>query len=144
MYVKTTREPQGGDIFYRQKENGNGLHWGRIIESAEVFAPEVIDAFNFPPILVPHTTPSMGKHLDTVDGFFAGQPGGWIPLEMQEPARLEVQQASVSNLGDPYTLAATCEDDVFGFSPTRNRIVEGIAGLLLVVVAGAVVANFQD
>lgn len=68
-------------------------------------------------------------------------PGGWIPQEFPEPARLQVELASVSDLGKPYMLSDTCEDDVFGFSPTRNRIVEGLAGLALVFLGGVVVAN---
>ena len=143
MMIKTAREPQGGDIVCREKDNGSGLHFGRLVETADVFPQDVIDAWNLPDFLVPHTTPDQGKHLDTLEGFFGGLPGSWIPQEFPEPVRVNVELASVSDVGKPYTPLATCEDDVFGFSPTRNRIVEGVASLLLVFLGCAVVANFQ-
>jgi hypothetical protein len=144
MLMDTARGPQGGDIVYRQKENRSGWHYGRVVETANVFPQEVIDAANLPAFVIPHTTPPQGKHVDIPEDFFAGLPGGWIPQELPAFARLQMEQASVSDLGKPYTLSATCEDDVFGFSPTRDRIVEGLAGLALVFLGGVFIANWRN
>jgi hypothetical protein len=68
----------------------------------------------------------------------------WTPRIAQgfpEPTRRYVEQLSVSDLGKPYSLLDTCEDDVFGFSPTRNNMLGGLLALGLLTVVGAALAE---
>lgn len=141
MITVKRREPQRGDIVYRLKENGSGWHYGRLAETVNVVPPEHIGPGYYSKFVVPHTTASRGKHLDTPEGFFRGLPGGWIPQEFAEPQRNYIEQRSVSDLGKPYSPFDTCEDDVFGFSPTRNNILGGLMVLGLVVAFGAALAD---
>jgi len=141
MITTKPRTPQSGDIVFRRKENGAGWHYGRLVETVRVVPQLQLGGGYYPKFLVPHTTPDKGKHLDTTAGFFRGLPGGWISQEFPEPTRRYVEQSSVSDLGKPYSLANTCEDDVFGFSPTRNNVLGGLLALGLLALVGAAVAE---
>jgi hypothetical protein len=137
MYTTKEREPQSADVAFRLKGNGMGWHYGRLVETINVVPPEQIGGGYFSKLIVAHTTPSQGKHLDTPTDFFQGLPGGWILQDFTKPERRVVEQLSISDLGKPYGLLATCEDDVFGFSPTRNKILAGLAAFGLLVLGAA-------
>ena len=141
MYTTKECEPQSGDIAFRPKVNGAGWHYGRLLETVNVIPPEEIGGGYFSKLVVANTTPNQGKHLDTPTDFFQGLPGGWVPQDFTEPERRVVEQVSVAELGEPYGLLATCEDDVFGFSPTRNKILGGLAALGLLFAVGAAFTN---
>jgi hypothetical protein len=141
MYMKKESAAQSADIAFRLKENGAGWHYGRLVETINVVPPEQIGGGYFPKLIVANTTPNQGKHLDSPTDFFQGLPGGWIPQVFTEPERRYVGQLSVSDLGKPYGLLATCEDDVFGFSPTRNKILGGLAAVALLVAVGTAFTN---
>jgi hypothetical protein len=137
MYTTKERAPHSGDIVVRLKGNGAGWHYGRLVETVNVVPPEEIGGGYFSKLIVAHTTPSQGKHLDSPTDFFQGLQGGWIPQVFTEQERRFVEQSSVADLGKPYALLATCEDDVFGFSPTRNKVIGGLAVLGLLVLGAA-------
>jgi hypothetical protein len=141
MYTTKEREPQSADVAFRLKGNGAGLHYGRLVQTVNVVPSELIGGGYFSKLIVANTTPSQGKHLDSPANFLQGLPGGWIPQDFTEPERRVVEQLSVSDLGRPYGLLATCEDDVFGFSPTRNKILGGLVALGLLFAAGAAFTN---
>jgi hypothetical protein len=142
MYIRVNRPrvPRGGDIVVRPKQNGDGWHYGRLVESVNVLPAGQMAARDYPQFVVPHTTPEYGKHLGVLEEFGSGLPVGWIPQEFTEEQRLAKQHESVSDIGEPYTALATCEDDVLGFSPTRDQIVKnlfviGAAALIIGLVA---------
>ena len=140
MIAEKPRPPQSGDIVFQLKENGTGWHYGRPARTTHVIPPQQLGGGYYPRFVVPHTTPDRGKHLDTPADFFRGLPGGWIPETFAEPERRYVEQLSVSDLGKPYDLLNTCEDDVLGFSPTRNNVL-GLIALGLLVAVGAALAD---
>jgi hypothetical protein len=72
-----------------------------------------------------HTTPESGKHVETILECIAGMPWGIIETDLTEAQRQVMDRVAVSDLGRPYDFLHTCEDDVFGFSPTRENIIGG-------------------
>jgi hypothetical protein len=78
---------QEADILIRQKESGIGYHYGTVVRSGAV-APGITVYCQYPEFLAAHTMPGIGKHPDTIEGFFRDLPG-----MVMRPTRTEHQRA---------------------------------------------------
>ena len=115
---------QPGDLVYRPKTSGLGLHYGTGISGG----------------VIAHTMPNIGKHVGTLDEFSDGKP-----VTIVRPLRTPIQnhaieQIALSDLGKPYhEVTANCEHDVYAVhagssqSPTVNNI--RLAGLAFLAIA---------
>jgi hypothetical protein len=108
---------QAGDFLIRPKSSGWGVHYGRGVGDG----------------IGAHTTPEAAKHIGDHDEFFQGMPGWIIRPVLTDQERMAVVMRTLSDLGRPYDAlaAGNCEDDVLGYSPTRNFVLLVAAGVIL-------------
>ena len=135
---------QEGDILMRPKESGHGFHFGTVVRTEAVVAPNALVGL-YPKFLAAHTMPNRGKQPDTIEAFLDGKQGYRLRPKRTAAERARVEQNAVADFGRPYALSDNCETDTnrvqFGnpTSPTANRV-----GWALLIIGGLAWLGSRD